>query len=102
MRVEEHVRKNSGGIQQVRKGARKACEKEVSRDRREKGRRGKHKTNYTGEERGVGKLRDVKEKEIEKCLKCTQKTQKIYRIKEYVMMVWYGSTMPGLVLVRRG
>ena len=69
---------------------------------RKGGRKGKHSTNYTGEEKGDGKPRDVKEKEIEKCLKWTQKDTKTYRIKEYVMMVWYGSTMPGLVLVRKG
>lgn len=34
--------------------------------------------NYTAEETGKGKLREVKEKEIEQCLKWTQRTQKIY------------------------
>ena len=49
--------------------------------------------------RRQGKPRDGKEKEI---VKWTQKTQKTYRIKEDVVMVWYGSTMPGLVMLRKG
>lgn len=60
----------------------------MSRDRREKGRRAKHRTNDTGEEKGKGELRGIQVKEIEKCLKWTQKTQKIHRIKAYVMIVW--------------
>lgn len=51
---------------------------------------------------GKGKMRDVKEKEKEKCLKWTQHTktlQKKHRIKEDVMMVWYESTMNGVSIV---
>lgn len=82
----------------MREGARQTCKTEMSRDRKGKAQDKLHRRR----EGKKGKLRGVKEKETEKCLKWTQKTQKMYRIKEYVMMVWYGSTMPGLVVVRKG
>lgn len=43
-----------------------------------------------------GKPRAVREEEIESCLEWTQKTQRMFRIRDYAMMDWYGSTMPGV------
>lgn len=48
------------------------------------------RTNYTAEETGKGRLREVKMD--------TEDAKNVM----YVMMGWYGSTMPGLVVVRKG